>query len=885
MDATPLPSSGHQSPFPWTATYRLQLHGGFPLAAAEEILPYLARLGISHVYLSPVLQAATGSTHGYDVADPSFVSEELGGELGWTAFQQSAREHGLRVLLDIVPNHMTTATSNPWWSSLLANGPYSSHTRSFDVMPFAIAEKWLIAICTLGGPYGKVIAAGDITIDLNGTLPRVRYFDQTWPLGVASWRHWISVVPPEMAFPLAELTSLRSRFSPAPDEISRYRELATRVEQTMAGLLRDDAARQRLQDVCDAIAADPARMHQVLEDQYYRLCWWKLEGEIVNYRRFFNIGTLAGVCVERPEVFEAAHARIAQMVASDDVDGLRVDHPDGLRDPRQYFERLRALLPDGRIYAEKILDAEEELPTDWLIDGTVGYEFLSKVNRLWIDEHKADSFTAAYADFTGHPVNYPALVREKKLEIIEGHFRADLERLTTQALNIAQSRWQTHDLSRVQMRTALKLLTAALPVYRTYLTPDALPASAVDEKIVEDATAAARTLATGVESEVFEFLESVLTKELSGSLEDDFIARWQQLAPAVMAKGAEDTTFYLYDRLVSCNEVGSQPSHFGISTEKFHQFLSHLHSRWPASLLATSTHDNKRSEDVRARISVLTEVPERWSAALTRWSILNQPSWRGREPDRHAEYLLYQTLIGAWPISFDRAWGYMLKACREAKIRTSWHEPNEAYEEGIREFTESVLESPEFLAELETFVSPLIDPGRVNSLAQSLIKMTAPGTPDFYQGTELWDLSLVDPDNRRPVNFTERTEILNRAATLNAREAMAAWDTGLTKLWMIHRTLAVRRSHAAAFGPDAVYQPRSARGSRLGHLLTYQRGDDVLVIVPRFTLALGDDWDDTVIGLPQGSWRNVFTEAALTGDVSPLEVFGDFPVALAVRTD
>ncbi|HVE16211.1 MAG TPA: hypothetical protein VNB29_05715, partial [Chthoniobacterales bacterium] len=341
-------------------------------------------------------------------------------------------------------------------------------------------------------------------------------------------------------------------------------------------------------------------------------------------------------------------------------------------------------------------------------------------------------------------------------------------------------------------------------------------------------------------------------------------------------KGAEDTTFYCYDRLVSCNEVGSQPSQLGIAPSKFHQFCAHLQGHWPHNLLPTSTHDNKRSEDVRTRISLLTEIPEKWNAALQRWSTLNQPAWKGREPDRHSEYLLYQTLIGAWPISTERAWEYLLKACREAKIRTTWHEPNVGYEEGLKEFTEAILESKEFVDDLKAFVEPLVRPGQINSLAQTLIKLTAPGTPDFYQGSELWDLSLVDPDNRRPVDFDLRRKLLGECSALPTD-----WETGLPKLWLIKKTLEVRRAHARSF--EGVHQPLSARGSRLGHLFGYSRGEDILVVVPRFTLTLDGEWDDTVLGLPPGSWKNVFTEAVHTGDVSPSDLFGEFPVALLVR--
>ncbi|HEY8900632.1 MAG TPA: malto-oligosyltrehalose synthase [Chthoniobacterales bacterium] len=879
-----MPGEITQNP-PWFATYRLQVNRDFPLAAAAETLPYLHDLGISHVYLSPCLQAAPGSMHGYDVADPTRVNDEIGGEPAWESFIAAAKAAGLGVLLDIVPNHMTTHTANVWWSDVLTHGPFSEHATAFDLFPYAIAERWEIAICTLGQPYGKVLEQGELEIDLDSGLPRLRYYESTFPLGPASWRRILGPAAPDLAFVLPELAKLRQQHQPEPRTIERYRLLTTQATEATRALLADPGIRTQVAAHCADIVAHPDQMHALLEDQFYRLAWWKLEGEIINYRRFFNIGTLVGVRVESPAIFDAAHARIARMVANGDLAGLRVDHPDGLRDPREYFDRLRQLLPDGRIYAEKILDSEEKLPDDWAIDGTVGYEFLSKVNRLWMDEEKADAITAIYADFTGHPVNYPALVREKKREIIHTHFTADLERLTTLAGNIAQARWTTHDLSRAQLEKAIAHLIVSLPVYRTYLTQHPHVVSAIDKKIITDAVAAAiaqsNALVETIEPEVFAFLDALLTNDLDGPLEADFIARWQQLAPAVMAKGAEDTTFYCYDRLVSCNEVGSQPSQLGIAPSKFHQFCAHLQNRWPHNLLPTSTHDTKRSEDVRTRISVLTEIPERWNAAVLRWSAINQSAWRGREPDRHAEFLLYQTLIGAWPISFDRAWQYLLKSCREAKIRTTWHEPNIGYEEGLREFTETILADEKFTTDLATFVEPLVRPGRINSLAQTLVKLTAPGTPDFYQGTELWDLSLVDPDNRRPVDFAARRDLLARVRTLSAVEALADWDSGLPKLFLIQRALAIRHSHAAVF--NGVHQPISARGSHLGHVMSYRRGTDLIVSVPRFTLTLGGDWGDTVIPLPPGAWRSAFNGTAFTGDTAPADLFAAFPVALLTR--
>jgi (1->4)-alpha-D-glucan 1-alpha-D-glucosylmutase len=375
----------------------------------------------------------------------------------------------------------------------------------------------------------------------------------------------------------------------------------------------------------------------------------------------------------------------------------------------------------------------------------------------------------------------------------------------------------------------------------------------------------------------------MFTKAQLDDAEADFIMKWQQLAPAVMAKGVEDTTFYCFDRLVSCNEVGAQASLVGISADKFHEFCHYLSERWPNNMLATATHDNKRSEDVRTRISVLSEMPDRWSEALHSWAQLTAPAWNNRTPDRHAEYLLYQTLIGAWPISRERTWGYMLKACREAKIRTSWHEPNTGYEENIRGFVDGVYDTPAFIASLESFIEPLILPGRINSLAQTLIKMIVSGVPDFYQGTELWDLSLVDPDNRRPVDFTQRAELLRRCRTLTAAQVLAEWDEGTPKLWMTDRVLALRRERPAEFSGSSKYQPLVAQGGHLGNVLAFRRGENLIAVVPRFTLSIKGEWGDTRLPLPRGVWRNFFTDATSSDSIDPGDLFDGFPVALLVR--
>jgi (1->4)-alpha-D-glucan 1-alpha-D-glucosylmutase len=856
----------------WIATYRLQLHAGFPLPAAQQVLGYLAELGISHVYLSPCLQAVPGSTHGYDVVDPSRISDDLGGEQAWLRFVRAARELRLRVLLDVVPNHMSASQYNPWWDDVLKHGPFSPYADFFDIRN-PPDQPFCVHLCSLARPYGAALEAGELNIEVSGSELRVRHYENTWPLGPASWGQLLA--SDERCF--GELERLGSVATRVEADRCAYSRLALQAR----AILAEAAASGRLQDAVIRAQSEKARIDTILSRQYYQLHGWKLAGELSNYRRFFDIDTLVGIRAERADVLSATHARIERMIANDEIDGLRVDHPDGLREPKAYFERLRHRLPRGRIYIEKILENDERLKEDWPIDGTVGYEFLAKVNRLWMDDQRTDVLTATYSDFTGHSVNFGHLVREKKRAILETTFSASHQQLAAAALKIARSAWQTRDLSPRQLKEAGVGLITALPVYRTYRNANSLDEQ--DRRVLLEALQSARMGSAEIDAATFDFLAALFTKADLNESEADFIAKWQQLTPAVMAKGVEDTMFYCFDRLVSCNEVGSQASLIGISADKFHEFCHHLSDRWPNNMLATSTHDNKRSEDVRTRISLLSEIPERWSEALHQWSQLNANAWQNRLPDRHAEYLLYQTLIGAWPIDRDRAWGYMLKACREAKINTSWHEPNISFEEKIRGFVGGVFETPEFIASLERFIEPLIIPGRINSLAQTLIKLVAPGIPDFYQGTELWDLSLVDPDNRRPVDFALRAELLSRVAQLSAAEVLSDWDTGLPKLWMIARVLRFRRECGEHFSADAKYQPLVAQGSHLGRLLAFRRGENLIAVVPRFTLTLAGEWGDTRLPLPGGSWRNCLSGECVQREVAPAALFSAFPVALLVR--
>ncbi|MEJ0005272.1 MAG: malto-oligosyltrehalose synthase [Steroidobacteraceae bacterium] len=864
---SPTPST----PRTWVATYRLQLNSAFTLADAEQVLPYLAKLGVSHVYLSPCLQATPGSPHGYDVIDPSRVSDDLGGDAAWAHFVAAVRTQGLGILLDIVPNHMAATEQNRWWDDVLTHGPYSEYSGYFDIHQRAGCG-YHIHLCSLARPYGEALSAGELKLEIGNGRLRLRHYDNSWPLSPLSWAAF-SDQPPPCFGELAHLSLIES-----PDDAQRraYRAAA----QSAVRFLKDSdqaALTMRLA----AINNDEERLDAVIQRQFYAVHSWKLAGEFVNYRRFFDVSTLIGLSAERPEVFDATHKRFLKMIAADEVDGLRVDHPDGLRDPLEYFERLRGLLPHGRIYAEKILDTEERLSKGWPIDGTVGYGFLAKVNRLWMSDRHSDKLTSTYAGFTGHSVDLGALIREKKDYIVGHHFAYEHQRLSTLAVQIARQSRRTRDLSPQSIRDALAQVTASLSVYRTYRTRSAL--SDADKAVVAEAVGSARFARPDIDAATFDFLLALLLKEPLTEQEVTFIGQWQQLTPAVMAKGVEDTTFYCFDRLLSCNEVGAQASLIGISSEKFHEYCLYLGEYWPRNQLATSTHDNKRSEDVRTRISLLSEIADRWAEALHKWSIMNESAWNNRTQDRHAEYLLYQTLVGAWPIDIGRCWQYMLKACREAKLRTSWQEPNVGYEENIKGFVERVLLNAEFIQSLVEFVEPLVRPGRVNSLAQSLIKLVVPGVPDFYQGTELWDLSLVDPDNRRPVDYALRTQLLGQCRNMTAVEALADWDSGVPKLWLIDRVLTLRAAFPDEFAEHSRYQPLAAQGAHLGNLFAFRRGENLIAVVPRLTLSFANRWEDTRLPLPSGSWRNVFTLEKLTTSASATELFDKFPVALLMK--
>jgi len=806
------------------ATYRLQLTPDFDFKKASGLVPYLRRLGVSHLYLSPILQASPGSQHGYDVTDPRRVSGDLGGESGLLNLFQEVQTAGMAIVLDIVPNHLAAIAENPWWWDVLKNGPASPYAAAFDI-------DW--------NPPDPVME-GKILLPILGD------------------------------------------------------HLANILDLEKISALRDDQGEWTLVYEGQRLPVNPAGakllenphngLNAVLECQHYRLSHFTLASEDINYRRFFAVQSLAGLRMEDQDLWNTTHEKIFQLLSIGPIDGLRVDHPDGLRDPAQYFQRLRERLPGHWIAAEKILETGETLP-DWPIDGTTGYDFLQMVGGLWIDPAGEKAVSEFYSDFTGHLEPYGVLVRDKKREILRSAFQGDLDRIVRLLRRICDQRH--FDYPRNVLQNFLAEIIACFPVYRTYVQPKRGEVSAADRQYVRSAISSVLR-GTPAAEPLARLVESLLLSDASTIPEEaEFVARFQQLTSPVMAKGVEDTALYCYDRLLALNEVGCDPTRFGISPEVFHAWNTDAHERWPRRMLTTSTHDTKRSEDVRARLAVISEMGEEWANQVRKWSAHNHPAWEGRLPDRNAEHLLYQTLAGAWPIELPRVQAYMMKACREANRYTSWESPDESYETRISRFVDTVLGDATFIAMLEEFLPPMIAAGRINSLAQTLLKLTVPGIPDIYQGCEVWDNSMVDPDNRREVDFLQRASLLEvlTEQELPIGEIMSRAHEGFPKIHVIREALALRKRRPECFapGPEGCYHPLLITGPGLANLLAFRRGVRVAVIVPRLISRLGGNWKETMAELGEGVWTNVFDRSVHRARATAGSLFENFPVALLER--
>jgi (1->4)-alpha-D-glucan 1-alpha-D-glucosylmutase len=876
------------------ATYRVQLHAGFGFADAAAIAGYLAELGISHLYCSPYLQAAPGSTHGYDVVNPHQVNEELGGADGHALLCAALEANGLKQILDIVPNHMAIGgRENPWWWDVLENGQSSRYASYFDVEwdPPESKLRNMVLLPVLGDHYGRVLEKGELRLEResDGRFT-IRYHDHAFPVSPRSLDDLLASAAERCrSDDLAFIADALGRLPPstATDLTAvrrRHRDKEVLREQLVNLCTNNSDIAAAIDDRVAEINGDADQLDALLERQNYRLAFWRTAERELGYRRFFDINTLAALQSEDEQVFAQTHALILDWLSRRVLDGVRVDHPDGLRDPEQYFRRLHEACPWAWIVAEKILEPGERLPESWPIAGTTGYDFIYRVNSLFVDSAAETALTDFYGEFTGEPTDYAVIVREKKHFVLREILGSDLNRLTALFVEICEQHRRHRDYTRHELHEALREVIACFPVYRTYVRAEAGIVTDEDIRTITGVIEAAKANRPDLDSDLLDFLGAILLLRHRGKLETELVMGLQQLTGPVMAKSVEDTAFYDYHRLISLNEVGGDPGRFGLSIDEFHAACGEAQTRWPTTMLASSTHDTKRSEDVRARINLLSEIPDRWSAAVSRWAELNQRYRREDLPDRNAEYLLYQTLVGAWPIESDRIVAYMEKASREAKTHTSWTHPNPVYEDALRAFIQGIMNHPPFTADLEEFVKPLVEPGRINSLAQTLLKLTAPGVPDFYQGTELWDLSLVDPDNRRPVDYQKRRRLLAKMKQMTPEQVWSHIDNGLPKMWLIRQTLQLRQERQL-FAPEHSYRALVPRGAKSAHVIAFLRGQRAVTVVPRWSLKRGN-WGDTVIEIPNGSWRNALTnESVYGGEILLADLLKRFPLALLWREE
>lgn len=876
-----------------SSCYRLQLHSGFTFDDAAAVAGYLKKLGISHVYCSPYLQAAKGSQHGYDVVDQQSVNAELGGEEGHARFCATLKELGLGQVLDIVPNHMATGSENKYWWDVLENGPSSRFAIWFDVdwnsPEVKLQNKVLIPV--LGGQYGQALNAGQLLIDYNGSSFQVRYFDHVFPLS-----------PRSLAIPL----SRAARYIDAPtlnfiaDSLARLPLPEATEFEVVAARHRDKAvlydllhhfcadapgASEAITRAVNELNSDKEALDAILNLQNYRLAYWRTADQEMGYRRFFDVNTLIGLRVERLPVFMATHARILEWLDAGVIDGVRVDHPDGLRDPQQYLARLRTAAPDAWILAEKILQPSEVLRANWPIDGTTGYDFLNVCNGLLVHGEGLEEIGKIYGEFIRRTEDFGALAYAKKLAVAHEALGSDVNRLAQIFVELCENNRDRRDYTRAEIRRAIREVAAGFAIYRTYVIPERSEIVEEDSLAIDSAVSIAKTRRTDVDPGLFDFIGDVLSLRVRGSLEDEFLLRFQQFTAPVMAKGVEDTAFYCFNRMIGLNDVGASPDHNGVSLGDFHAFCDRTHMLSPKAMNTLSTHDTKRSDDMRARLAVLTEVPGAWRAVLRRWSRMNKLFKVGEFPDRNTEYFLYQTLIGAWPIAKERTIAYMEKAVREAKEQTSWTQQNAEFEDALREFIGHIYDSTQFLADLESFISQILSAGRINSLTQTLIKCTVPGVPDNYQGSEIWDLHLVDPDNRGPIDYGVRRSMLAELeAGMQPEEILKRMDDGLPKLWVIFTALQLRRQHPEWFGRNAAHLQIGVDGPRREHLVAYLRGENVAVIVPRWSLKLGGNFGSTTVDIPEGAWNHLLTgETFRGGALRAQSLLRRFPVALLVR--
>ena len=921
---------------PPRATYRFQFHEGFTFDDAVAAIPYVAKLGISHVYASPIATARPGSTHGYDIVDHGVINPELGGEDGFYRLSDALKRHGLGLILDIVPNHMGVGgADNAWWLSMLEWGQLSPNAAAFDVDWERLGAGGRLVIPVLGDRYGDALEKGDL---------KLAFEPETGSFSVWHFEHRLPVCP--LAYPLvldralaaldklegqSEIIAVSDRLRTMADEASPERRAGFPEESetlkrrlAVAVAASSDLARavERAVAVVNGVpgmAESFGTLHRILEMQAYRPAHWRVAASDINYRRFFDINSLAGIRVELPEIFQRTHELVFRLVREGRVQGLRIDHVDGLADPEGYVKALQAAVGPGfYILVEKILEPGEPLRA-WPLAGTTGYDVLNVIDGVFVDTGAADAFTQIYRDFTGQEGRYGDLLRAAKVEILQSSFASELEVLVSDLKRIADGDRRTRDYTVYAMHIALSEIVARFPVYRSYVTSGGEP-SPEDVELIETTVAAARRGSLLPDRSVHDFAAAALLGRIEtegpGRPAPDHVARFrrrfQQLTGPVMAKSLEDTLFYRYVRLISLNEVGGDPGHFGLNVEGFHAANAERARTWPHAMIATATHDTKRGEDARARIAALSEMPDGWRAALDLWrktvadmldTVDHAPA-----PDANDQYMILQGLLGAWPFEVlerddatglaafrDRFKGFVEKALREGKRHSSWINQNGPYESACAKLVDRLLApGSAFLTAFRPLAQRLARAGLLNGLARTVLKLTLPGVPDTYQGTAFWDLSLVDPDNRRPVDYAALAAGLDDEA--DAPALLARWHDGHVKQRVLHRVLADRAETPALYD-DAGYEPLQAAGSLAAHVLAFARSGkagELIAVVPRLTSGLTDEsvpvgavWSGTILPVPEGRWREILTgtEVQAGGNgVDLAELFSGLPVAVLRRT-
>jgi len=924
------------------ATYRIQFNPSFDFQAAKKIIPYLAELGISDIYASPIFKARKGSTHGYDVVDPCRINPELGDEQDFNELIRELKNYGMGWIQDIVPNHVAYDYENRMLMDVLENGESSKYLHFFDIVwdhPCESIRGKLLAPF-LGRFYGKSLEDGEIQLKYGAAGLSVNYYHLTLPLKIESYltvfTHQLSALKrtlgcdhPDFIKLLGILYVLKT-LSTGEEMDERYDQI-TFIKRTLWELYTGNMEMKRFIDTnVQAFNGEKGNpesfnlLDNLLSEQLFRLSFWKVATEEINYRRFFSINELICLRAEDEDVFDRTHALIFRLIEEGKVSGLRIDHIDGLYDPANYLKRLQERTGDVYVIVEKILGPEEELPSFWSMQGTTGYDFLNYLNGIFCKKKGEKQFNKIYSDFTGFKTDYDDLVSEKKRLIVGKHMAGDVDNLAHLMKGIAARYRHGSDITLYGLKRTIVELMTQFPVYRTYINSEVFRDS--DPSYIKEAVNRSIERVPNLLNEL-DFIERFLLLKFEDYLAREekeqwihFVMRFQQFTGPLMAKGFEDTVLYVYNRLLSLNEVGGSPDKFGISSKDFHAFDKRRANLYPHSLNATSTHDTKRGEDVRARINVLSEIPLEWGRSLKRWNELNRGKKRtvnGRNvPDENDEYFIYQTLIGAFPFYeneypafIERMKDYIIKAVREAKVRTAWLKPDTEYEDACISYVEEILrEENQFPEEFVPFQRKVSHYGIFNSLSQTLIKITSPGVPDFYQGTELWDLNLVDPDNRRPVDFRKRDSLLRdvsgRAQTDILKlitELLATREDGRIKLFLINRALQARKERAEVFQKGS-YIPVEGGGRFKEHIVAFARNhedDWTITITPRHLTALLKEgelptgrqvWDDTHILLPKGVpalWKDAITTQVIEGRETLLigDVLKDFPVALLMSEE